>query len=141
MRSNSLGSVLFPTKRPELIDHLVASLLAAEPPLHFIFALAAAGAVLSAETIRAVEISGRGLLCSWVPQKTVLVHPVTSFFIVCHSPYVDSLFELGSLILHQTHAGAGSAYEAIMSGLPMVTVPQLLDQPTIAAFRGLFRGS
>ncbi len=69
-------------ERSELADYLIASLLAAEPPLPFIFAVASANAELSTDTKKRVEQSGRGLLSSWIPQKMVLAHPATSFYIV-----------------------------------------------------------
>ncbi|CAD6572898.1 MAG: hypothetical protein TREMPRED_000682 [Tremellales sp. Tagirdzhanova-0007] len=100
-------------ERPEIVDYLVASLLAAEPALPFIFSAASVNAELSKETIQRVEGSGRGLLSSWVPQMTVLSHPATSFYV--------------------SHMGCGSMYEGILAGLPLVMVPQFADQPINAA--------
>ena len=79
---NSFGSFIFPAKRPELLDYLVTSLLAAEPPLPFVLTLPSADAILPDETLRAVEQSGKGLICSWAPQPVILNHPATAFFIV-----------------------------------------------------------
>ena len=77
----SFGTALFPRKA-ENIDYLVDSLLSASPPVPFVFAVAAAAIDLSEATVKRVEDSGMGILCSWVPQRMTLSHPATSFFVV-----------------------------------------------------------
>uniref|UniRef100_J3LW01 Uncharacterized protein n=1 Tax=Oryza brachyantha TaxID=4533 RepID=J3LW01_ORYBR len=56
----------------------------------------------------------KGLIVSWCPQLEVLKHKATGCFL--------------------THCGWNSTMEAIATGVPMVTVPQSADQPTIARY-------
>lgn len=60
------------------------------------------------------ETSGKGLVVAWCPQLEVLAHPAIGCFI--------------------THCGWNSTAEAISFGVPMVGMPQFLDQMTNAYF-------
>jgi len=65
-----------------MVDELVRSLLVVEPPIGLLFAVASAESEMSDETIKLIETSGRAIISSWVPQKMVLSHPATAFFLV-----------------------------------------------------------
>ncbi|KAL6650401.1 hypothetical protein ACP70R_009326 [Stipagrostis hirtigluma subsp. patula] len=56
----------------------------------------------------------RGVIVSWCPQLEVLAHKATGCFL--------------------THCGWNSTMEAIITGVPMVGMPQSGDQPTIAKY-------
>lgn len=60
------------------------------------------------------ETAGKGLLVTWCPQLEVLAHHALGCFI--------------------THCGWNSTVEAISFGVPMVGMPQFLDQMTNAYF-------
>ncbi|KAH9618413.1 hypothetical protein KSS87_000500 [Heliosperma pusillum] len=60
------------------------------------------------------ETSDKGLLVSWVPQLDVLIHDSIACFV--------------------THCGYNSITEALSFGVPMLSVPQFLDQPVDAHF-------
>ncbi|XP_074263986.1 UDP-glycosyltransferase 74E1-like [Silene latifolia] len=60
------------------------------------------------------ETSDKGLLISWVPQLDVLTHDSIACFV--------------------THCGYNSITEALSFGVPMLSVPQFLDQPVDAHF-------
>lgn len=90
-------SVFFPALRPDLIVHLVQTLLAIEQP--FIFALASPFASLSAELVAKVEASGLGVFSKFAPQMAVLKHKATGWFL--------------------SHGGSNSTSEALISGVPL----------------------
>ncbi|TCD71967.1 hypothetical protein EIP91_000099 [Steccherinum ochraceum] len=56
-----------------------------------------------------VKHSGLGLLSTWSPQQTILLHPATGWFV--------------------SHCGQNSTLEAISSGIPMICWPLYADQP------------
>ncbi|XP_059636419.1 UDP-glycosyltransferase 74G1-like [Cornus florida] len=60
------------------------------------------------------EMLGKGLVVTWCPQLEVLTHHAVGCFV--------------------THAGWNSTMEAISFGVPMVAMPQFLDQITNAHF-------
>ncbi|KAK9740266.1 hypothetical protein RND81_03G023500 [Saponaria officinalis] len=60
------------------------------------------------------QTSEKGLMLSWCPQLDVLVHESISCFV--------------------THCGWNSITEALSFGVPMLSVPQFLDQPVDAHF-------
>lgn len=128
-----MGTACWPTKRPELIQYLIESLLDAEPPLPFLFATAATGSDVRADLREAVKASGRGMIVPWAPQITVLQHDAVRFFLVRplsrdQNPYAD-------MDTCQTHCGSGSAVETIIADMPLVAWPFLGDQPLWAAQR------
>ncbi|XP_027118781.1 UDP glycosyltransferase 9-like [Coffea arabica] len=60
------------------------------------------------------EISEKGLIVNWCPQLEVLAHQALSCFM--------------------THCGWNSMLEALISGVPMIAMPQIVDQFTNAKF-------
>ncbi|KAF9608428.1 hypothetical protein IFM89_009794 [Coptis chinensis] len=60
------------------------------------------------------EMSEKGLVVSWCPQLEVLAHQALGCFV--------------------THCGWNSTTEALSLGVPMVAIPQWIDQPTNAKF-------
>ncbi|XP_021752804.1 UDP-glycosyltransferase 74E2-like [Chenopodium quinoa] len=60
------------------------------------------------------EISGKGLVVNWCPQLAVLAHRAIGCFV--------------------THCGWNSTLEAISIGVPLVAMPQWVDQPTNAKY-------
>ncbi|XP_021834110.1 UDP-glycosyltransferase 74E2-like [Prunus avium] len=62
----------------------------------------------------AEETSEKGLVVSWCPQLEVLAHEAVGCFV--------------------THCGWNSTLEALSLGVPMVAVPQWVDQSTNAKF-------
>ncbi|KAK1565086.1 hypothetical protein Q3G72_018377 [Acer saccharum] len=60
------------------------------------------------------ETSDKGLIVSWCPQLAVLAHESIGCFV--------------------THCGFNSVLEALSLGVPMVAMPQWIDQPTNAKF-------
>ncbi|WVQ78124.1 hypothetical protein IAT38_000205 [Cryptococcus sp. DSM 104549] len=111
----SFGSVVWPHRRPEIVELLVDSLLKADPPIPFVFATLAPGAAQSvpANLRQKVLDSGMGIIVDSAPQHSVLQHEAVRFFV--------------------THSGAGSSVEAIMAVVPVVCVPFISDQPLWAA--------
>ncbi|XP_021774774.1 UDP-glycosyltransferase 74E2-like isoform X1 [Chenopodium quinoa] len=60
------------------------------------------------------EISGKALVVNWCPQLAVLAHRAIGCFV--------------------THCGWNSTLEAISIGVPLVAMPQWVDQPTNAKY-------
>ncbi|KAJ7436043.1 hypothetical protein FB451DRAFT_1308094 [Mycena latifolia] len=110
----SFGSLFFPIATPELIEALVATLLALETPFPFVFALGGKLASLPAELIEHVNASGKGLVCAhWVEQRAILQHPSVGWFL--------------------THGGWNSVAEALSQGVPLIMWPTNAEQPVNAA--------
>ena len=64
-----------------MVDYLIETILAAEPPIPLVIGLASPDAKLSDQTVKLIENSGRAITSSWVPQKSLLNHDVTGFFV------------------------------------------------------------
>ncbi|KIK53865.1 glycosyltransferase family 1 protein [Collybiopsis luxurians FD-317 M1] len=108
----SFGTLFVPSQRPQLFDALIKTILAAEPPLPFVFAGAKSTGILSEEAKKAIERCGRGLLADFVPQQALLKHDATGFYLC--------------------HAGSNSISEAFLNGVSMILWPYSIDQPLIA---------
>ena len=74
-----------------MADYLITTILAAEPPIPLVIGLASPDAKLSDQTMKLIESSGRAITSSWVPQKFLLNHDVTGFFVVRVVTLVDSI--------------------------------------------------
>ncbi|WVF68586.1 hypothetical protein IAT40_003355 [Kwoniella sp. CBS 6097] len=109
----SFGTVFWPTLRPSLIENIITSLLTIEPPMPFIWATASVDGRIPVHLKSRIEESGRGKVFEWVPQMKVLKHPAVGVFM--------------------THAGYGSLTEAIIAGVPILTLPFIGDQPALSA--------
>ena len=103
----------FPARRPDLITHLIETLLSLPNPRPFLLALGSPISSLSDDLRTRVAASGRGLICGFAPQHDVLAHPATGWFL--------------------SHGGSNSALEALVCGVPMIFWPFVADQPLIAA--------
>lgn len=111
----SFGSEYSPSKRPDLLETLVTTLLTPEDPdnpLPFIFATATTTELFSPELYERVQKSGIGWFTRFAPQQLVLQHPATGWFL--------------------THAGSNSVSEAILNSVPMILWPCMTDQPIAA---------
>lgn len=64
------------------------------------------------DTEQQIRIGANTLAAKWIPQNDLLGHPNVKLFV--------------------THAGANSMYEAMYHGVPVVAIPQGVDQPTNA---------
>jgi len=112
----SFGSIFFPAARPDKIQLLIKSLLAADPPMPFVFGTAGAPPGLLNEIsamLTEEENSTMGIICGFAPQMFILNHVATGFFL--------------------SHGGANSTAESILTGKPMVLWPIMADQPQNAA--------
>lgn len=79
----SFGSLYSPSRRPDLLETLVESLLSVDPPFPFLFATATIGHVISDRVRRLVADSGgRGMITGFAPQLHVLQHRATGWFLV-----------------------------------------------------------
>ncbi|KIY47179.1 UDP-Glycosyltransferase/glycogen phosphorylase, partial [Fistulina hepatica ATCC 64428] len=108
----SFGTVFTPSERPDLVETLIETLLAADPPFPFIFASGYIQKSLSPEIRSRVQASGRGLLAdAFVPQQAILKHAATGWFL--------------------SHGGSNSTNEAILNCVPLILWPFSLDQPII----------
>ena len=74
----------FPLLRPDLITHLIETLLdlSEEEAIPFVFALASPVATIDDALRERVKASGRGMLPSFAPQYEILIHPATGWFLV-----------------------------------------------------------
>lgn len=86
LTSCSFGSLFWPTQRPEIIEGLLDTMLRRNPPVPFVFAMAADKAVIPEELVQRVQQSGRGFISRWVPQVEVLRHDAVGAFLVRRSP-------------------------------------------------------
>ncbi|KIY44861.1 UDP-Glycosyltransferase/glycogen phosphorylase [Fistulina hepatica ATCC 64428] len=109
----SFGTLFAPSERPELFETLVETLLAADPPLPFLFAGAYSRKYLTEDLKQRVNSSDRGMIAGFVPQQAALKHAATGWYLC--------------------HAGCNSVAESILNNVPMVLWPYTLDQPIIAA--------
>lgn len=80
--SHSFGSLFFPRKRPDIIMTFVKSLLMAEPPAPFLFAVAGAPLELVTELETILQDKDMVLLSPFAPQMTILSHLATGWFVV-----------------------------------------------------------
>lgn len=79
----SFGSEYSPSKRPDLLELLVDTLLdTRDPPLPFLFATATTGELLSDAIHERVQKSEIGRFVRFAPQQLVLQHPATGWFLV-----------------------------------------------------------
>ncbi|KAF9527938.1 hypothetical protein CPB83DRAFT_855468 [Crepidotus variabilis] len=110
----SFGSTYSPSKRPDLLEVLVQSLLTVEPPLPFVFATATTGYLISDALRHRVKNSGgRGMFAKFAPQQRLLQHSATGWFL--------------------THGGSNSVSESILNKIPMILWPCMTDQPIAAS--------
>lgn len=75
---------------------------------------------LAEEAVQVVISTGRG----WVSPAMLGPLPLNT---TAHE-YVDSPDVLARASVHVTHAGGGSIHESLLAGVPMVCVPQAVDQ-------------
>ncbi|KAE9409401.1 hypothetical protein BT96DRAFT_872820 [Gymnopus androsaceus JB14] len=115
----SFGTTFLPFNTPHLFDALVKTILAADPPLPFLFAGGTTNKLLTAEHREEIKKSGRALLAGFVPQQAVLKHEAIGWY-------------LRLTIGMQCHAGSNSISEAFLNEVPMVLWPYSIDQPLIA---------
>ncbi|KAE9409398.1 hypothetical protein BT96DRAFT_807036 [Gymnopus androsaceus JB14] len=108
----SFGTTFLPFNTPHLFDALVKTILAADPPLPFLFAGGTTNKLLTAEHREEIKKSGRALLAGFVPQQAVLKHEAIGWYLC--------------------HAGSNSISEAFLNEVPMVLWPYSIDQPLIA---------
>ena len=80
----SFGTLFFPVARPDQIKLLIKSLLAADPPMPFIFGTAGAppGLVDEISAMLTGEKPTMGIICGFAPQMFILNHMATGFFLV-----------------------------------------------------------
>ncbi|CAD6566482.1 MAG: hypothetical protein TREMPRED_002646 [Tremellales sp. Tagirdzhanova-0007] len=109
----SFGTVFWPEERPELVTAIIESLLELTEPIPFILATATANGKADPALKKRIEASGRGLIVDWAPQVRVLRHDAVGMFL--------------------THCGFNSLTEAIMTGVPIITMPFAADQPALSA--------
>lgn len=98
-----------------MVKALINSLLAASPPVPFLFGLAGCPPDLAAELHKLLDGNDLALLSSFAPQMTILRHPATGWFL--------------------SHCGSNSMSEAMLTGMPLVAWPISADQPILSAFR------
>ncbi|KAH9476230.1 Anthocyanidin 3-O-glucosyltransferase [Psilocybe cubensis] len=106
----SFGSIFWPTVN-EYIDEVLEALI--EKKFPFILSCASPFAHIAAEVLEKITASKCGLVSKWVPQKFVLDHPATGWFI--------------------SHAGQSGVHESLDSGVPMICWPFEFDQPLASA--------
>ncbi|KAI5116141.1 hypothetical protein M0805_006322 [Coniferiporia weirii] len=103
----SFGTIYWPNK-PEMIYSLIDEIIARGIP--FVFTKAGTlSANMPDEVKDKIESSGLGLFSSWSPQREILNHPATGWFI--------------------SHCGQNSVMEALAFGVPMICWPYDFDQP------------
>ncbi|KAL8283295.1 hypothetical protein RQP46_005705 [Phenoliferia psychrophenolica] len=109
----SFGSLFFPLTTPHLVHALVETLLELENPFPFVFALSGKMASLPPQLIERVNSSGKGLVCGWVPQRSLLQSGAVGWFL--------------------THGGWNSISESLSQGIPLIVWPVNAEQPLNAA--------
>lgn len=105
---NSFGSAFFPIVRPQIVEHIITTLLASDYP--FLFAHASEIIPIPEYLIKMVEShpSGNAHHVQMAPQISVLHHPATGMFL--------------------SHCGGNSTSEAIVAGVGIIGVPFMADQ-------------
>lgn len=103
---NSYGSAFFPITRPDLVHHLLDTLLSTSTP--FLFAYATELFPIPADLLDKVKDAQFGMAVHVAPQVQVLHHPATGFFL--------------------SHCGMNSMAEAIVAGVPIIGMPFFADQ-------------
>ncbi|KAH9476220.1 UDP-glucosyltransferase 45 [Psilocybe cubensis] len=106
----SFGSLFWPIVQ-EYIEEVIDALI--EKGFTFIVSYAPQFAKISQDLIDKVQAAETGLICKWIPQKFILNHPATGWFV--------------------THAGQSGVMEALDSGTPMICWPFEFDQPCASA--------
>ncbi|KAH9478360.1 UDP-glucosyltransferase 45 [Psilocybe cubensis] len=107
----SFGSIFWPSKS-EYVEEVVEALI--EKKFPFIVSYASPYAKLSDALINKVNASGIGIISKWIPQKFILDHQATGWFI--------------------THAGQSGVLESLDSGVPMICWPFKFDQSPASAY-------
>ncbi|KAJ7131524.1 UDP-Glycosyltransferase/glycogen phosphorylase [Mycena crocata] len=105
----TFGSIFFPMV-PAHVEELMTALFERQFP--FILCIASPYAKLPEELEQKIKASGLGLTMRWCPQRLILSHPATGWFM--------------------THAGHGGIMESLTSGVPMICWPFDGDQPFAA---------
>ncbi|ODO04621.1 hypothetical protein I350_05227 [Cryptococcus amylolentus CBS 6273] len=107
----SFGSIFFPFTRPEIVTYLLESLREKNMPL--VFAYPSGLRPPPPRLLEPFEGLEDVCLVKFAPQWQVLNHEATAFFV--------------------THCGSNSMSEAILSEVPVVTMPFGCDQAEIAS--------
>jgi len=102
----SFGSVWFPFARPDIVHHIIDTLIATSTP--FLFAYATEMFPVPQDLIEKVKAYPDGLAVHIAPQVQVLHHPATGFFV--------------------SQCGANSLAEAVVAGVSIVGLPFAADQ-------------
>lgn len=103
---NSFGSAWFPFLRPDLVHHLIDTLISTSTP--FLFAYATELFPVPSDLLDKVNQTPFGLAVHVAPQVQVLHHAATGFFL--------------------SHCGGNSLAEAIVAGKPVIGMPFAADQ-------------
>ena len=118
----SLGSLFWPVKRPELLTYLISSL-----PVNLTFLLSDAAAMTGLTEEMKLSFEHRGKVVKFTPQWKVLSHPAVAFFIVSLNCSRDHHTEP-----NQSHLGSNSMVESILSEMPTIAFPFSADQSQAA---------
>ncbi|PPQ87580.1 hypothetical protein CVT25_006080, partial [Psilocybe cyanescens] len=106
----SFGSLFWPTVQ-EYVEEVIEALI--EKKFPFIVSYASQFAKITDDLMDRITSSGCGLISKWIPQKFILNHPATGWFI--------------------TYNGQSGVLESLDSGIPMICWPFEFDQPLAAA--------
>ncbi|KAH9476214.1 Anthocyanidin 3-O-glucosyltransferase [Psilocybe cubensis] len=106
----SFGTLFWPSI-VEYLEEVVEALIEKDFP--FIISYASPFGKISDSLIDKIRLAGYGLISKWIPQKFVLDHPATGWFV--------------------THAGQSGVLESLDSGVPMICWPFEFDQPLASA--------